>query len=201
MSDIRLNWKFIISLTIHNRSECNVHSTWNDIKNISSHLLLFSHPITNTHKNRDTSWALLFAVACVHLNSRMPLPIFLENHKYVHIHTQHSTAMQSEKIEAKWKILHRLVLLTTRLLQTHKSHSHVLRNCCSCSFPAIFPPKMSNGGQNSAPKMYCNCDEVCNAYTLKEGCKNIFKFIINAEGCKIYLPEKLFLKCLDLTSL
>lgn len=64
-------------------------------------------------QKRDTSWALLFAVACVHLNSWMPLPIFLEYHKYC-MYTRINIAQQcNQKIEAKWKIFHRLVLLTT----------------------------------------------------------------------------------------
>lgn len=63
-----------------------------------------------------------------HLNSRMSLPIFLENHKYVF---PHNTAMQSEN---RGEMKNFLYSFFSRLLQTHKSPSHVLRNCCSCSF-------------------------------------------------------------------
>jgi hypothetical protein len=51
MSDTRLNWKFIISIRI--MSVCNVHSTWNDIKNIFKSFITVFTSSTHSHK-RET---------------------------------------------------------------------------------------------------------------------------------------------------
>ena len=127
MTDIRLNCKFIIS-HIHVYALCNVHSTstWNDIKNIPSHLLPFSQPIQKWASETHESWALLFVVP---YTWHSWMPFISISSKTTNMCSQHN----QKKIRAKWKI-------------SSSSHSlcdyckpinllvMFLRNCCS------FPP-------------------------------------------------------------
>lgn len=99
MTDIRLNCKFIIS---HNSiyilyAVCNVHSTWNDIKNIPSHLLLFSQPIQKWASETHTSHEL-YCLWC-HTPDTVGCHSFLFLRKpQICVHNT------IKKIRAKWKI-------------------------------------------------------------------------------------------------
>lgn len=154
MTDIRLNCKFIIS---HNSIYIYymlyvMFIPHEMILKIFQVIYYYFHNHTKVSE-RDTheSWALLFVVP---YTWHSWMPFISISSKATNMCSQYN---QENKGEMKNFLL---ISLTLRLLQTHKSLSHVLRNCCSClsssilSFATITTSPNNDAGQNFLTHKY-----------------------------------------------